>query len=182
MKKNNFLLFFKKRRSIRCFIEKEIEKEKILKIIKIFKYLPSSLNSQPWKIFIINNKEKIKEVGEKLSKIHKYSYPILNAPLIAIVTVDQDLSKKHFVEDGSIAAFSLWLAASYLGLGSVWIAIYDPNSEERENIVRKVFSIPKKYRIICILPIGYPKEKPKKKQIRNINEIINFYNKRNLFI
>lgn len=165
----NILEILSLRRSIRKFLNKPVENEKIKVLAKAVSLAPSSNDSRPWKIIFIKNKKKRKEYASALASVHKYSRPLLNAPLIAVVTVDQRLSPNHFVEDGSIAAFSMWLAATSIDLGAVWCATYHPKHTERECIARKILRLPDNYRIICSLGIGYPAEGVKKKKIRNIN-------------
>jgi|GEM_PF-5467239 len=160
---NKLLKTLSARRSVRRFLDKDVEDEKIKALERIFECLPSSMNARPWNVFIIRDREKIKELGRRLLAVHKYSAPVLNAPALAVVSVDENISKNHFVEDASICAFALWLALSSLGLGAVWIAVCLPDSEIREEIVREFLGLSKKDRVICLLPFGYPAEKPAKR-------------------
>jgi len=166
-----FIEHLKKRRSIRKFLQKDVENEKIRKIIECTLYSPSSLNSQPWKFFVTKDKKILANMSEELLKIHPVWPKFLkDAPVGIAVAVDSNLSKKHFVEDGSIAAFSMWLAASDLGLGGMWYAVY--GDERREKIVRKFLNIPEIFRIICIICIGYPAEKPNEKTVKSFEEVV----------
>lgn len=54
------------RRSIRAYKNKKVPKELINKIVECGLLAPSSKNSQPWKFFVIENKEKIKQLAEIL--------------------------------------------------------------------------------------------------------------------
>jgi len=157
----------KKRRSIRKFLPKPVEDEKIKKLIEAATFSPSSMDLQPLKIFIVKNREII----EKLSKTQKYSDFLKNAPLVIVVTVDETLSSKHFVEDASIAAFAILLEASGLGLGACWNAVYLPENQKREEYVRNILKIPKNYRVICNLGIGYPDEKPEEKTVKKFEDV-----------
>lgn len=160
----------KRRRSIRKWKDKEVEEEKIRKIIESGLFSPSSMNSQPWRFFIIKNKDVMKELSEELLEIHSWARFLKDAPVGIVVTVNSKLSRRHFIEDGSIAAFSMWLTASDLGLGGMWYAVY--GDERREQIVRKILNIPEYFRIICIMCIGYPAEKPKEKSIKTFEEVV----------
>jgi len=158
---------FKKRRSIRKFLSKPMEDEKIKKLIEAAIFSPSSKNSQPLKFFVVKNKELI----EELSKARGHANFLKNAPLAIVVTVDETLSTEHFIEDASIAAFAILLEASDLGLGACWSAIYFPDNQAREDYVRDILRIPKKCRVICNIGIGYPDEKPEKKIVKKFEDI-----------
>lgn len=162
------LSFLERRRSIRNFEDREIEEEILSKIIYAGRIAPSSKNRQPWKFYVVKNKKLLRE----LSKIHFWAKPIEKAPLAIVVAVDENLSPNHFVEDGSCAAMNMWIAASNLGLGAVWIAVYSQKGDEREKKVREILKIPENYRIICILPMGYAAESPKEKKIKSESEVV----------
>ena len=55
-------LNMKTRRSVRCFMEKEVEKEKILKAVEAASFAPSSANSQPWKFIILQDRKSIEKL------------------------------------------------------------------------------------------------------------------------
>lgn len=158
---------FKKRRAIRRFKDREIEGDKIKKIVEAVAYAPSAMGKNSAKLFIITNEAKRKA----LSKVRDYIEFLENAPLVIAVASDEKLSPAHFVEDASIAAFMIWLEAADLGLGACWGAIYKPGSQEREEKVRKILDIPNNYRIICLMGVGYPDEIPHKKALRKPKDI-----------
>lgn len=54
----DFFELVNKRESVRGYINKEVEKEKIIKIIESARVAPSACNAQPWKFVIVNNKER----------------------------------------------------------------------------------------------------------------------------
>lgn len=156
-----------KRRSIRIY-KKEIPSDDIIrKCIESACYAPSSRNSQPWKFLIVKDKEKILE----LSKTQPYSKFLANAPVVIVALADESKSPKHWIEDLSCAIMLLMLKATELGLGTCWNAVYSPDNKERENYVRNVLNIPDRYRVLANIAIGYPDEKPSKKEIKSFDEV-----------
>jgi nitroreductase len=153
----------KKRRSIRRFAEKMPEMEKIRECIEAACYAPSSHNSQPWKFFIVTDKKKI----EMLSKTQTYCSFLKNAPMVIVATADEKLSPSHFIEDCTCAVMILMLKAAELGLGTCWGAVYSPKDQKREDHVRNVLNVPKNYRVICNIGIGYPDQRPGKKNVKS---------------
>lgn len=83
----NFLDLAKERYSCRSFEEKEIEKEKIEKILEAARVAPTAVNYQPQRILILNDKEKL----SRLSECTKMGW---NAPLIMIICYDKTVSWK----------------------------------------------------------------------------------------
>jgi len=64
-----------------------------------------------------------------------------------------------WVEDCSIAAILLQLAAQSAGLGSCWIQIRNRMFSETvssEKYIQQLLTIPENYKILCVVSIGYP--------------------------
>jgi len=145
-----------------------VPEEVLEKVLYAGRIAPSAMNRQPWRFYVVKDREKL----EELSKIHRWAWFIAGAPVAIVVTVDGEVSKNHFVEDGSCAALSMWIAASNLGLASCWVAVYSASTTEREEKVREILQIPENYRVICILPLGYPSQEPGKKEIKPSSETV----------
>jgi len=157
----------KTRRSIRRY-KKEIPDEVLIRrCIEAACYAPSSKDSQPWSFVLVKDKEKIKE----LSKTQPYSKFLENAPLVIVALADENKSN-HWLEDCSCAIMLLLLESHSLGLGACWNAVYLPGTQEREEYVRKVLNIPKNYRVIANVGLGYPEEKPLPKNVKGFHELI----------
>ena len=139
--------------SIRKFTNQQVEREKILAMLRAAMQAPSAHNQQPWEFYVVRDKDML----EKLSHISKYSMCIKNAP-VAIVSAyrtDPALpSPKFFHVDMSIAMENLWLEAVHLGLGGVWIGTA-PN-EEIMRAVEEIVGIPEGQRAFAVFPFGYP--------------------------
>lgn len=155
-----------KRRSIRKYKPAVPDIELIKECIDAANHAPSSKNSQPWKFVIVKDKQII----EKLSKAQIYSNFLKNAPMVIVALSDENKSPNHFVEDCSCAIMLLMLQAAELGLGTCWNAVYHPGNQKREDYVRDILKIPRNYRVIVNIGIGYPAEKPGKKEIKGFEE------------
>jgi nitroreductase len=156
--KNDFLKLAESRFSIRQFLDKPVEQEKIDALLRVAQVSPTAENKQPQKIYIITKEEDRK----KLKTVSKYTF---NAPMYFIVCCDKNKAWKQKNEDyisteidGSIVTTHIILEAFDLGLGSVVVRNF-----ETENL-KKLFNIPENMVPISLLPIGYPKEgvKPSK--------------------
>ena len=150
--KNDFLKLAESRFSIRQFLDKPVEQEKIDALLRVAQIAPTAENKQPQKIYIITKEEDRK----KLKTVSKYTF---NAPMYFIVCCDKNKAWKQKNEDyisteidGSIVTTHIILEAHDLGLGSVVVRNF-----ETENL-KKLFNIPENMVPISLLPIGYPKE------------------------
>ena len=70
------------------------------------------------------------------------------------------------MQDGTLAAYSMWLAAHGLGLGACWI-----NPGGNDAAVRELLKIPRGKELICVLSIGYPAQKAIS-QRRRLSDIV----------
>jgi len=61
----NTLESIKQRKSVRAFLDKDVEKEKIKEILDTAKYAPSGVNMQPWSVCVVSGDKK-KQLQEKL--------------------------------------------------------------------------------------------------------------------
>ncbi|MBU27229.1 MAG: nitroreductase [Thaumarchaeota archaeon] len=162
--------FFKtveKRRSIRSFSSKKVEKSKTKKILKASWMSPSAMGMQNFKIFVVEDLKK----KEKLVKAtHDQEY--VNSSLVLVFCSDPNRIKftgsrgKNLfsVQDATIAASYAQLAATALGLSSIWIGHF------KEKTVGKI--IKTKLKPIAIISIGYANEKPGKKESQKIKNLV----------
>ncbi|AEC50974.1 NAD(P)H oxidase [Pyrococcus sp. NA2] len=157
-----FFEVLKKRRSIRRFKDKQIPRELIEKLLEAAFLSPSSFNKRPWHFIIVDDKDKLKA----LAKAKLGAAGLATAPLAIVVTADESKSDV-WIEDASIVAEHIHLASYALGLSSFWVQIRNRmHSEEKsaEEYVREILKLPKNYRVLCIIGIGYPAEKKSPKE------------------
>ncbi len=138
-----------KRYSCRKYLEKDIPKDLILKILEAARLAPSAGNIQPWFFIIVNDKEK-KEI---IAKSGRWASFIEKAPIVIVGCGNKEASPKWYKVDVSIAMEHMVLEATELGLGTCWVGSFD------EKKVKEILKIPEKYEVIALLAIGYPAEK-----------------------
>ena len=170
----DFLELAKERYSCRYFSDKEVEQEKIDKILEAARLAPTGKNSQSQRILVINDKEEL----AKLSECTPYGW---NAPLVFLICYDKNESwKRHLdnfdggMQDICIVTTHMMLEVTDLGLGSTWVGAYDPFK------ARKIYNVPENYEIAAILPVGYPSDVAHPSRLhsdRKPIEEIAFYNK-----
>ena len=152
-----FLDLLRKRRSIRQYEAKLIEKREIDILIESVLRSPSSRSLNPWHFVVVTEPDVLKKLSE--AKPHGASF-LKSAPLAVVVCGDPSVSDV-WVEDCSIASINLHLAATDLGLGSCWVQIRrrdHTDSLSSEDYVRKILGIREGLKVEAIVAIGYPKE------------------------
>jgi len=152
-----FYDLLKSRRSIRKFQNKKVEKEKIDIILKSALLSPSSRSRRPWEFIVVTDKELLK----KLSKCREHSSTFLaDAPLGIVIIADPKVCDV-WIEDSSITAIIIQLAAQSLGLRSCWIQVrerYGAGNVKAGDYIKDILGIPAKYEVECMVAIGYPAE------------------------
>jgi nitroreductase len=88
---------------------------------------------------------------------------VYEAPLVIVVCGDAKEAEKYWVQDCSAATENILLAATALGLGSVWLGVH-PRLERKEAL-RQLFELPDNIEILSMIAIGYAAEtKPERTQ------------------
>ena len=136
------------RRSIRKYKKDPVPEEDLGKILDAGRWAPSASNSQPCTFIVLSDPKVRAEVAELLPK-GKF---LAGAPLGIAVVSDRRLTT-CVVQDGSLAVYSMLLAAHSLGLGACWLA-----PSVNEDILKVLLGIPEEARLISVISIGYPDE------------------------
>jgi len=160
----------KKRKSIRSFKKKEVEEEKIQKILEAANLAPSAGNFQSYDIILIKNKEtKSRLAGAAFGQNF-----IKDASVVFVVCANEKRvahykergKNMYCINDASIAAAYIELSAASLGLGSVWVGAFD------EDNAREIIEAPDFAKPIAIIPVGYPNEEPKRPKRRSLFDLV----------
>ncbi len=167
---------FLNRRSVRKFMNKKVEKEKIDNIIKIALTSPSGRNLKPWQLVVVDNKEIIEDLSNARPEAISF---LKNAP-IAITILFSDKESTTALEDASIIATFIQLAAELEGLKSCWGHAHNKVNligEDVELNIKKILNIPDDLHVLCTIGIGYGNENKKSHNIDNLHFEKVHYNK-----
>ena len=159
---------FATRRSTRKFEKIKVEDWKVDKILSAADVAPTAGNFQGFQVFLIKNKKTKEALVEAANK-----QPYVDAPVVLVFCIDPSRVKLKFppnilekfsLQDATIAAAFSLLAASGLGLSTIWIGMFD---EEKVKRILGTDLIPS-----SILCIGYPDKKKPPKSRRKLKELI----------
>lgn len=146
------------RKSVRTYLNKGVEKEKIDWMLRAGMAAPSARDLRPWEFVIVSDRTKLDAIAAELP----YAKMLLQARQAIIVCGDSARSSLWYL-DCSAATQNILLAAESLGLGAVWTAAYP--YEDRMQVLRQHANLPEGILPLCIIPFGYPAtvEQPKQK-------------------
>jgi nitroreductase len=165
-----FAELVKKRRSVRAYQSRPIDRKILEKIGEAVRLSPSACNIQPWVFKVITNAG----LKEKICRVYTRDW-LAQAPIIvaavgnretawkrpegnSIIDIDIGIAMEHFI-----------LSAANEGLGTCWICAYDVKK------MNEALEISPPWSVMAVSPLGFPADnspQPEKKQLENIWEII----------
>ena len=161
-----------KRRSVRKYADKAVEKEKIVDLLEAARWAPSAGNKQPLEIIVVDDNE-IKNLFVEAALNQKF---IAEAPFVFVICANLERTTSRYGERGSslyclqdtaASIQNILLLAKAHGLSTCWIGAFD------EQKVKEVCSIPDFARPIALIPIAYPasleeKQAPPRRELKEM--------------
>ncbi len=140
------------RRSIRKFTGESIPRADLETIVDAGRLAATGHNHQPWDFIVITDKETIMQF-------------IPAAPWIiqagAVIAVVIDPETRWWVEDGAAAIQNMLIASAALGYGSCWV---QGDVLPREEHFKDLLDVPHEKRLMALIPIGIPAERPEREK------------------
>jgi len=165
----SILDMIKARGSIRRYKPEPVPKEDLLRVVEAAEYAQSAANRQPWQFVLVTDtamKKRLVEaarnqgfVGEAAAVVVCLANPVESAKVGPF---------EGFLIDLAIAIENMVLAAWDLGIGSCWIGAFNENS------VKELLGIPEGLRVVSLLTLGYPDEKPRAKNRKPLKDILHY--------
>lgn len=183
MNRSTFLLkLIQNRRSVRAYLDKPVERKKILTCIEAARLAPSAENVQPWRFIVIDDPEVKEEFSQAaFSGIYFPSRFAAKAPVIIAVLAKKDLlanvigkqfqGTSWYLIDIGIAGEHLVLQAQELGLSTCWIGWF--NAKKARSCLRVV----PPYNVVILIAMGYSTGQSLSAQKRSPLEKIVWFNK-----
>lgn len=157
------------RRSIRAFTDQEISREALDTLVKAAMYAPSGMGRQSRQITVVSNREKIAELAacirEELDSENYPDYDMYRPT--ALIMLSDETENPNGLADCACSLENIFLAATDLGIGSVWINQLKRICEAPN--VRAMLDrleIPAGHTVWGMAALGYAAETPKEKEHR----------------
>ena len=169
------------RHSIRGYLDKLVEREKIMKCLEAARLAPSATNGQPWHFIVVDDavlKGKLCDAAfGGLFSVMKFprEAPVVivavgNPPGPALRMGNIILHTNFSLIDMGIAAEHFVLQADELGMGACWLGLFN------EEKVKRTLGIPRNRKVVALLTLGYFDETLAKRQHhrKKLEEISSF--------
>ncbi len=150
----------KHRKSVRNFLDRPVEREKIMLCLEAARLAPSTSNSQPWRFVVVDDKQlKNKLCDAAFGGLYFINSFCKTAPVIVVIISEKSkfLTRiggmfrgvKYYLIDIGITGEHFVLQAEELGLGTCWIGWFN------ERAVKSVLNIPQHKKIDVLIALGY---------------------------
>ncbi len=171
------LELFRDRRSVRQFKETPVEEDKLNAVLEAARWAPSWANTQCWRFIVVRSTDRKKLLAETLPPGNP-ARAGMRGPIVVAICAELEksgYSKRApatdkgdwYMFDSALATENLVLAAHALELGTVIVGRFDSKKAE------EILGVPEGYRIVCLIPLGYPKETPSKgPSRRELSELV----------
>lgn len=163
----DFQELIRSRYSVRAYKPDEVDEEKLNLMLEAFRLAPTAANRQPFRLIVIRTKGR----EGKLREIYNKDW-FVQAPLVLCACgveseawIGED-GKDYLEVDVAIAMDHLILAATELGLGTCWIGAFDKKAASQ------FLSLPEGVKPLIFTPLGYPKDAPKTKERRPLEDLV----------
>ena len=157
----------RRRYSVRTYKPDPVPDEVLAKVLEAACLAPTACNKQAFQLVVIKTKGR----EEELMRLYPRSW-LSQAPLVIVACGLPDKNwkrrdgKNYNDVDVAIAMDHLVLAATDQGLGTCWVAAFDPGE------AKKILALPKGVEPVVLTPLGYAADEPKPKQRRPLPELI----------
>ena len=142
----------KNRYSCKKYDGKQISEEQLDAVLQAGRLAPTAKNLQGQRIYVVQS-------AEGLAKIDKVTPCRYGAPTVLVVAFDKNSvfvypgeEANSGVEDASIVATHMMLAATNTGVDSCWLNFFDPAA------VAKAFDLPENEQVLMLLDLGFAAE------------------------
>ena len=167
----DFFDVIRTRRSIRRFDDRPVEEEKLNAILEAANAAPSAGNLQAFEIYLLRDQPALIRLAGVIGNMDFFS----EAKAVLVFCTNPDRSVLRYsdrgrtlyaLQDATIACTHAMLAATALGLSSVWVGAFE------EQAVAEALSLPASFRPVALLPIGYPGETVEPRSRRALKELV----------
>ncbi len=152
------------RHSVREYEDRHIMKDIIEKIVDCGRVAPTARGEEPWEFIVITDKKALKEIAD----ITDYGKFLKNSACTIIVC---SKDTKYYLEDGCAATENMMIGAASLGIGSCWVAGDKKSYCEK---ILKCLEVPPGYKLVSIIPIGYPAKRQNPTPKRPLEEVLHW--------
>jgi nitroreductase len=165
-----FLELAERRYSVRAYKADPVEDDRLQAVLEAARLAPTAANRQPVRVLVVRTEGRQAE----LQRIYGRDW-FVDAPyVLCVCTVDAEAwvrrqdGKTSIDIDAAIVMDHMVMAATSLGLGTCWIAAFDPEA------AREVLQLPEGVTPIVFSPLGYPADQPGPKRRKELADLVKY--------
>jgi len=163
----NVMEAIRQRRSVRAYLDKPVEEEKLEAVLEAGRLAPSASNSQEWRYVVVRDPA----MRAKLAEAANGQKFVGDAPVVLVACAKTDGHKMSCGEpcypiDVAISLDHITLKAVEEGLGTCWIGAFG------QPAVKKLLNIPEDIRVVQLMPLGYPADQPAARSRLSLDDIV----------
>lgn len=164
-----------RRRAVRDYTTQAVARETLDRLIDAAIQAPSAVNRQPWIFTVVQDQDLLDRISVKAKTLMLASTPsggagehfrtLLSDPAYqifyhapALIVISGEPDERWVVEDCSLAAQNLMLAACAMGLGTCWIGFAEDYLQSPEG--KRAIQLDAGVRPVAPIIVGYPKTLP----------------------
>jgi len=161
----------KARHSVRAYADTPVEAEKLDQILEAVNLAPSAGNLQALEVYIVTRAD---QRSELVAAVSGQDF-LKQAPVVLVFCAHAARSAERYgkrgiglycIQDATIACTYAMLAASALGMSTVWVGAFN------EGKVGRIINVPQAHRPVAMLPIGYAAEEPRIRGRRSLSDLV----------
>jgi len=168
------------RKSIRSYLSKDVEPEKLTALIEAASLAPSWKNSQTARYYVIHTPEKLEQIRATLPEFNRKNCE--QAPALIITTVvlnrsgyerngepTNELGNGWGFYDCGLGSMALLLKATELGLSTLVMGIRDAAK------IREILEIPENEAVVSVISVGYSDDDPERPARKPVEKLAHFF-------
>lgn len=169
-----FSELIKRRQSTRSYIDKPVEREKILQCLEAARMAPSAYNQQPWNFVVVDDPELKDQVAACTAGLGM-NFFASQAPVLVVVVLDKEhvmsslgglVKDKNFCDyDVGMAVNQFCLQAAELDLDTCIMGWF------KEEKIKKLLQVDKRRRIALMVALGYSEARIREKKRKPLEEM-----------
>ncbi|MGE5572396.1 MAG: nitroreductase family protein [Bacteroidota bacterium] len=157
----------KERRSVRAYQDRDVAADKLERVLEAARLAPSASNRQMWKFVVVRDPDRRRLLAEAANgQSFVAQAPVVIAGVALRTGHVMSCEVPSYAVDLSIAMEHIALAAAAEGLGTCWIGAF---SQPR---AREILGVPDRYKIVALMPLGYPADSPRPKERKTLHDIV----------
>ncbi len=166
----DFQELIRARYSFRAYRSDPVAEEQLAQVIEAARLAPTANNRQAFRLVVVRTAGREKELQRVYGKDWFVQAPLVIAAcgVPAENWVRKQDGKNYNDVDVSIVMDHLILAAADLGLGTCWIAAFDPAA------ARDLLGLTEGVEPVAFTPLGHPADAPGQKTRKKLDELVRY--------